>query len=126
MTAATVAAKVPAPGLIARQPILDVHRNVVAYELYDRSTVNKAYNVESDIFLTFSAMNHLGDEMLQGPLLIFINRTHQSLSGGHLDLVRPDRVVLDIGPVPGHVKDDIDNLAMTLRELRERDRKSVV
>jgi len=120
MTAATVAAKVTAPGLIARQPILDAHRNVVAYELYDRSTVNKVYNVESDIFLTFSAMNHLGDEMLQGPLLIFINRTHQSLSGGHLDLVRPDRVVLDIGPVPGHLKDDIDNLAVTLRELRER------
>jgi EAL and modified HD-GYP domain-containing signal transduction protein len=119
-TAAPVVPKVIAPGLIARQPILDVNRNVVAYELFDRSTAPNAYDVESDIFLSFSAMNHIGENMLPGPMLIFINRTHQSLMGGHLDLVRADKVVLKIGPVPGHLKEDIESLQHTLHELKSR------
>ena len=108
------------PSLIARQPILDVYRNVVAYELFDRSKANHAYDVESDIQLWFRAMIHLGDEMLQGPMLLFINRTHQSLAGGHLDLVRADKVVLEVGPVPGHVAEDIDTMHRTLADLRAR------
>jgi len=76
---APVIPKAVAQGLIARQPILDVNRKVVAYELFDRSTAPNAYDVESDIFLSFSAMNHIGEDMLPGPMLIFINRTHQSL-----------------------------------------------
>ncbi len=119
-TTASVAAKTHVQSLIARQPILDVNRNVAAYELFDRSTAPNAFGVESDIFLSFSAMNHIGGDMLQGPMLIFINRTHQSLTGGHLDLVRSDKVVLKIGPVPGHVKEDIDALQHTLAELKNR------
>lgn len=120
VSTAPVAPKVPMQSLIARQPIVDAKRNVVAYELFDRSTTHNAYNVQSDIFLSFSAMNHLGNEMLVGPMLIFINRTHQSLMGGHLDLVRSDKVVLKVAPVPGHVKEDIEALACTLAELRQR------
>ena len=119
-TIVPVAAKAHAQSLIARQPILDVNRNVAAYELFDRSTAPNAFDVESDIFLSFSAMNHIGEDMLKGPMLIFINRTHQSLTGGHLDLVRSDKVVLKIGPVPGHVKEDIEALQHTLAELKNR------
>ncbi len=114
------ASKSALPGLIARQPILDASRKVVAYELFDRSTAPNAYDVESDILLSFSAMNHVGEDVLLGPMLIFINRTHQSLVGGHLDLVRPDKVVLKVGPVPGHVKEDIEALQHTLLELKGR------
>jgi len=119
-TLACVTPKVATHSLIARQPILDINRNVVAYELFDRSTAPNAYDVESDIFLSFSAMNHIGEDMLLGPMLIFINRTHQSLMGGHLDLVRADKVVLKVGPVPGHGKDDIEALQKTLLELKKR------
>ncbi len=115
-----VVAKAHVQSLIARQPILDVNRHVAAYELFDRTTAPNAFGVESDIFLSFSAMNHIGEDMLQGPMLIFINRTHQSLTGGHLDLVRADKVVLKIGPVPGHVKEDIEALQHTLRDLKNR------
>jgi c-di-GMP-related signal transduction protein len=119
-TLAPVMPKVAVQGLIARQPILDVNRNVVAYELFDRSTAPNAYDVESDIFLSFSAMNHIGEDVLLGPMLMFINRTHQSLMGGHLDLVRADKVVLKVGPVPGHLKEDIESLQHTLQELKNR------
>src|SRR5450830_177320 len=82
------------PNLIARQPIVDLKRAVVAYELFDRSTTNMAYDAGTDITLSFNAVNHTGNELPFGKILIFINRTHQSLMDGHLDLVQPDKVVL--------------------------------
>ena len=112
--------KLSAPSLIARQPIVDLQRQVVAYELFDRSTGQDGHSTQSDIFFIFSAMNDVGDQTLISPMLLFINRTHQSLMGGHLDLLRHDKIVLEIGPVPGHVKEDIETLGQTLAALRQR------
>ena len=108
------------PNLIARQPIVDLKRAVVAYELFDRSTTHKAYDAGSDITLSFNALNHTGNELPFGKTLIFINRTHQSLMDGHLDLVQPDKVVLKIGPMPGHLAHDIEALTPILVQLKKR------
>lgn len=118
--ATPVNATVLPPSLIARQPIVDALHTVVAYELYDRSTAANAHDVASDISMVFNAMNDTGNDSVWGKTDIFINRTHQSLVDGHLDLVRPDKVVLEIGPVEGHLPASIAALASTLSELKSR------
>jgi EAL and modified HD-GYP domain-containing signal transduction protein len=114
------AKQLPPASLIARQPIVDDTRAVVAYELFDRSTAADAHDAASDISLIFNAMNHTGDELSVGKVDVFINRTHQSLGDGHLDLVQPDTVVLKIAPVPSHAPAEIERLAGTLTELKKR------
>ncbi|BDT68194.1 cyclic di-GMP phosphodiesterase CdgJ [Comamonadaceae bacterium OS-1] len=104
--------------VIARQPIMDAQREVVAYELFDRSTVS--HNAASDVALVFNAMTHTGNESLVGKKTIFVNCTHESLSGGHLDLIQPEKVVLEVGPVPGHASADIAARQQTLLELHQR------
>ncbi|WP_394790767.1 EAL and HDOD domain-containing protein [Rhodoferax sp.] len=110
----------PANGdiVIARQPIMDAQRSVVGYELFDRSTAD--HNAASDVALVFNAMTHTGNESLAGKITIFVNCTHESLAGGHLDLIQPDKVVLEVGPVPGHVPEEIEVRQHTLTELRRR------
>ena len=109
-----------APGLIARQPIMDVHRAVVAYELFDRSIAYKSHDAASDVSLVFNAISHIGGELAVGKVQLFINCTHQSLSGVHLDLVQPDKVVLEVGPIPGHPAQEIEGMVPLLTQLRER------
>jgi c-di-GMP-related signal transduction protein len=106
--------------LIARQPIVDAERAVVAYELFDRSTAVDAHTPASDIALIFNALTHTGSESLVGKLTIFVNCTHNSLAGGHLDLIQPDKVVLEITPVEGHGAQDILARSHTLADLRRR------
>lgn len=108
------------PHLIARQAITDVHRQVVAYELFDRSHGHHGHNTVSDISLYFNAMNHTGNELSAGSVALFINRTHQSLGDVQLDFVQPNKVVLEIQPIPGHEPTQIEALCPTLVTLRER------
>lgn len=104
--------------VIARQPIMDAQRAVVAYELFDRSTA--LHNAASDVALVFNAMTHTGKDVLVGKMSIFVNCTHESLSGGHLDLIEPGKVVLEVGPVPGHAPADIAARQQTLQDLHNR------
>jgi EAL and modified HD-GYP domain-containing signal transduction protein len=99
---------------------MDVHRAVVAYELFDRSTAANAHSDASDHSLVFSAINHIGHELLPSNVLLFINCTHESLSGAHLHWVQPEKVVLEVGPIAGHLAQDIAAMATTLTQLRER------
>jgi c-di-GMP-related signal transduction protein len=107
-------------GLIARQPILDAQRAVVAYELFDRSTGKLMHDASSDIALIFNAMADTSHELGIESKTIFINRTHQSLLNDSLELVKPERVVLKIAPVPGHEAQAIQLLQPTLAALRAR------
>lgn len=109
----------PAPAnLIARQPITDAKGTVMAYELLNRSRGEKQHDTGSDIFLLFNALNHAGNEFTLGDILMFINRTHQSLGDLPLDMVQPEKVVLEIAPVPGHKPQDIELLLPTLQALK--------
>jgi len=105
--------------LIGRQPIVDRERVVVAYELFDRSVENHVHDTSSDISLLFNAMADTGNELGIESKTIFINRTHQSLLDGHLDLVRPEKIVIEVGPVPGHDAAGIEALLQTLADLRK-------
>jgi EAL and modified HD-GYP domain-containing signal transduction protein len=106
--------------VIARQAILDEARNVIGYELFDRSLQSSEHNAASDAQLLFNALSMAENDSLASRKTIFINCTHDSLAGGHLDLVAPERVVLEIPPLPLSQVDQIGNHLPALQELKRR------
>lgn len=92
----------PAVSMIARQAIVDVHKEVIGYELFNRTRGPADHTAATDVILVFTALSHAGQEDLVGTKLMFVNCTHESLAGGHLELVIPEKVVLEIEPL-GHV-----------------------
>jgi EAL and modified HD-GYP domain-containing signal transduction protein len=106
--------------VIARQAILDEARNVFGYELFDRSMRGSAHTASSDAQLLFNALSMAENDSLASRKTIFINCTHDSLAGGHLDLVAPGRVVLEIPPLPLSQVDQIANHLPNLQQLKQR------
>ncbi|WP_227001347.1 EAL and HDOD domain-containing protein [Pulveribacter suum] len=104
--------------MIARQAIMNGQQSVVGYELFNRSRT--LHTAASDVTLVFTALSHAGTEELVGKMLIFVNCTHESLSGGHLDLVNPDKVVLEIPPLGHAATDEVHARLPILTELQER------
>ena len=107
--------------IIARQAIVDESRAVYGYELFDRSTASDAHTAASDAALLFNALSYAGTEALVGKKTVFINCTHDSLSGGHLELIHPEKVVLEVPPLPdGATPEEIEGRIPTLEALRTR------
>jgi EAL and modified HD-GYP domain-containing signal transduction protein len=51
---------------------------------------------------------------------IFINCTHQTLAGGHLELIQPDRVVLEIPPLASPQTENIEAQLQILTDIAKR------
>ena len=109
-----------AAGRIARQAILNADRAVVAYELFDRSVASDAHTSASDAQLLFNMLSSADTEALQGKKMLFVNCTHSSLAGGYLDLVVPERIVLEIPPLPIADLDQIDTHVPSLQATAQR------
>lgn len=105
---------------ITRQAILDEAQTVFGYELFDRSVESNAHTAASDAQLLFNVLSLNDNESLIGQKTIFLNCTHESLAGGHLDLVAPERVVLEIQPLPISQIDQIENRLPSLEEIKRR------
>lgn len=106
---------------IARQAIVDDKRDVFGYELFDRSVSHQAHTAASDAALLFNALSYAGAEALVGKKTVFINCTHESLSGAHLELIHPDRVVLEVPALPADAtQQNIEACVPTFTALRER------
>lgn len=110
----------PAGAMIARQAIMNGQQAVVGYELFNRSRSGHGHTAATDVFLVFTALSHAGSEELVGKKLIFVNCTHESLSGGHLELVDPDKVVLEIPPLGHAAAEEVSTRLPILSGLRER------
>ncbi len=106
--------------MIARQAIMDEQQQVIGYELFNRSRIHGDHTAASDVLLVFTALSHAGTEELFGKTLIFVNCTHESLSGGHLELVNPDKVVLEIPPLGHAAIEEVLARRPMLMALRER------
>jgi hypothetical protein len=107
--------------IIARQAIVDANRAVYGYELFDRSTASDSHTAASDAALLFNALSYAGTEALVGKKTVFINCTHESLAGGHLELIHPDKVVLEVPPLPDSATaEEIEARVATLDALRTR------
>ena len=106
---------------IARQAIVDENRAVFGYELFDRSTALHTHSAASDAAMLFNALSYAGTEALVGKKIIFINCTHESLASGHLELIHPDKVVLEVPTLPDSASEqDIEGSIATLESLRKR------
>ena len=106
--------------MIARQAIVNGEHAVIGYELFNRSRTQTEHTAASDVTLVFTALSHAGTEDLVGKKLIFVNCTHESLSGGHLELVDPAKVVLEIPPLGHAASEEVNMRQPILAELRQR------
>jgi c-di-GMP-related signal transduction protein len=110
----------PAPIAIARQAILDDDRDVFGYELFDRSLESHEHTAASDAQLLFNVLSGTDGATLSGNTTFFINCTLDSLAGGHLDLVAPERIVLEIPPLSVSQVDQIEDRLVGLLEIQKR------
>lgn len=105
---------------IARQAILDAERNVIGYELFDRSAAGQPYSAASDAEMLFNVLSHAELQSLIGRKLMYINCTHESLSGKHLELIHPERVVLEVPPVAQHSAAEIEARIPAMEAVKAR------
>jgi len=105
---------------IARQAILDHARSVYGYELFDRSTTSTEHTASSDAQLLFNALSLSENDSIAANKTIFINCTYDSLAGGHLDLIEPQRAVLEIPPLPLSQIDQVQNRLPSLQAIKQR------
>ena len=110
---------------IARQPILDRKQDIFGYELLARADATSqsaptTHTVESDTAFLFNALSNFATEQLFGDKLAFVNCIFEDLSGEHLEIVFPERMVLEIPRVPGDDPAVIADIAAKLENLRVR------
>lgn len=110
----------PDASAFARQPILNTDYSVFGFELYDRSLHGKAPTSSSDAALLFNVLSHADCEVLMQRKLIFINCTHETLASGHLELIPPGRIILEIPPLNSPSSDDIETYLLALQDLHRR------
>lgn len=107
--------------MIGRQAIVNERREVFGYELFDRTTAPDAHTAASDAAMLFNALSYAGTEALVGQKLVFINCTHESLAGAHLELIHPDKVVLEVPTLGENATPEAIAAAIPLFEgLRQR------
>ena len=70
--------------------------------------------------MLFNVLAHADNSALIDNRTMFINCTHASLAGGHLDLVQPERLVLEVPSIDGNPAQDIDSRTQALVDLRKR------
>ena len=122
------AALIPTGGdiaVIARQPIVDAKRGVIGYELLHRrhpgaDAVTEVMTAATDSALMFNALSNIGSEALFGKKLAFVNCTTETLTGVHLEIVDPERIVLEIPAIEDNAADLIAVTAEILEQLRMR------
>lgn len=104
----------------AHQAILDQHRAVIGYELFNRTALAHGHTAASDAQLLFNVLSAVDSDSPIGNKTIFINCTHDSLAGGHLDLIAPQRVVLEVPPLPVSQSDQVQNRLPNLQDIKRR------
>lgn len=107
-------------GRIARQAILNANQAVFGYELFDRSVSPNQHTAASDAQLLFNMLSSADAESLASRKTLFLNCTHDSLAGGYLDLIAPERAVLEIPPLPIAEVDQIETRLAGLQNVKRR------
>ena len=105
---------------IARQPIVDANKTVVAYELFNRTRSATSHSVSSDVSFVLHALAESGAPFAITNCDLFINTVHQALGGAHWDFIDPTKTVIEIPLIPGHVPEQIAESAVLLEALRAR------
>lgn len=107
-------------GTIARQAIIDDKGKVFGYELFDRSRPFSTHDASSDAQLLLNVLSHADTASLIGKRTMFVNCSLASVASEHLELVTPDRVVLEIPPIAGNGPEAIEGAVVLLTSIRDR------
>jgi len=105
---------------IARQPIINADRKVLAYELFNRSAGASGHSLESDVALALHALGHSAAPFATSVHDVFIHSVHQGLSGPQWDFLAPHRTVIEVAPAPQHDAQFISALTPALQALKLR------
>ena len=105
---------------IARQHIVDVDKSVVGYELFNRTQGARAHSLASDVSLVLNVMAQSGAKLVNGQADLFLNATHESLTGSHWDFLVPQRTIIEVPPIPDHDIAAIEETRLQMQTLRKR------
>lgn len=114
----------PTDFAFAHQAILDTKGGVYGYELFDRSrqseSIAQVHTASSDAQLLFNVLSTMDPGSPIGNKTLFINCTHDTLAGGHLELVTPERVVLEVPSLSVSEVDQIETRLPQLQDVSQR------
>jgi c-di-GMP-related signal transduction protein len=96
---------------IARQAIVDDKGQVYGYELFDRSRRFSDHDAASDAQMLFNVLTHADTGALMDKRTMFVNCALDSLASEHLELIKPERVVLEVPHVADHNPAEIGAIA---------------
>ena len=105
---------------IARQHIVDTDKSIVGYELFNRTQGDRDHTLASDVSLVLNVMAQSGTQLANGQADLFLNATHESLTGSHWDFLVPQRTIIEVPPFPGHEAAGIEESRLKLQALRKR------
>ena len=105
---------------IARQPIVDADKNIVAYELFNRSRGGTRHTVNSDVGMVLHAIANSGTLLSMSHTDLFVHALHDGLDGDHWDFLDPKKVVASVPLVENHDQSRIESVAVGLAKLRAR------
>ncbi len=105
---------------IARQPIVDAGKNILAYELFNRVPAGSQHTVASDVSLVLNAIANSGAPFSIARSDLFVHALHDGLRGSHWDFLDPKKVVACVAPVENHDAQRIESVAVALANLRAR------
>jgi len=74
----------------------------------------------SDAQLLFNVLSLAENDSLAASKTLFVNCTHDTLAGGHLDLVAPQRLVLEVPPLPRAQVDQVADRLPALEAIHRR------
>ena len=110
---------------IARQPILDRKQHIMGYELLARDSATSTqapavHTRSSDTALLFHALSSISAQNLFGDKLAFINVRLEDLGAEHLEIVFPERIVLELPRAPRDDPAAIAEAAEAMQGLRDK------
>lgn len=105
---------------IARQHIVDADQSIVGYELFNRTQGPRDHTPASDASLVLNVVSQSGMHLVNSQADLFLNATHESLTGGQWDLLVPQRTIIEVPPVAGHDAAGIEDARLKLVALRKR------
>jgi len=99
---------------------VDTDKSIVGYELFNRMQGERDHTLASDVSLVLNVMAQSGTKLVNGQADLFLNATHESLTGSHWDFLVPQRTIIEVPPFPGHEAAGIEESRLKLLALRKR------
>jgi c-di-GMP-related signal transduction protein len=99
---------------------VDTDKSIVGYELFNRTQGDRDHTLASDVSLVLNVMAQSGTQLANGQADLFLNATHESLTGSHWDFLVPQRTIIEVPPFPGHEAAGIEESRLKLQALRKR------